>query len=217
MPNAVLAAVVVVYSIPLIKPEEFRAIARIRATEFYWAAVACLGVILLGTLKGIVVAVIVSLLALAQQANNPPLHVLGRKRGTQIFRARSAEHADDETWPGLLLLRPEGRIFFANAERLGEKIRAQIQEARPKVVILDCRAVIDIEYTALKMLELAEENFRREGIVLWLTALNPNVLAVVRRSGLEATLGRERMFFKLQTAVETYERSLSDQPSPRPA
>jgi high affinity sulfate transporter 1 len=217
MPNAVLAAVVVVYSIPLIKPEEFRAIARIRATEFYWAAAACLGVILLGTLKGIVVAVIVSLLALAQQANNPPLHVLGRKRGTQIFRARSAEHADDETWPGLLLLRPEGRIFFANAERLGEKIRAQIQEARPKVVILDCRAVIDIEYTALKMLELAEENFRREGIVLWLTALNPSVLAVVRRSGLEATLGRERMFFKLQTAVETYERSLSDQPSPRPA
>jgi sulfate permease, SulP family len=217
MPNAVLAAVVVVYSIPLIKPEEFRAIARVRRTEFYWAAVACLGVILLGTLKGIVVAVIVSLLALAQQASNPPLHVLGRKRGTQIFRARSAEHADDETWPGLVILRPEGRIFFANAERLGEKMRAQIQEANPRVVILDCRAVIDIEYTALKMLELAEENLRREGIVLWLTALNPSVLEVVRRSGLEATLGRERMFFKLQTAVETYERSLSEQPSPRAA
>ena len=208
MPNAVLAAVVVVYSIPLIKPEEFRAIAQIRRTEFYWAAVACLGVILLGTLRGIVVAVIVSLLALAQQAGNPPLHVLGRKRGTQIFRARSARHADDETWPGLLVVRPEGRIFFANAERLGEKIRRQIQAAKPKVVILDCRAVIDIEYTALKMLEAAEENLRREGIMLWLTALNPSVLAVVRRSGLEAALGRDRMFPKLQTAVETYERSL---------
>ena len=208
MPNAVLAAVVVVYSIPLIKPEEFRAIAQIRRTEFYWAAVACLGVILLGTLRGIVVAVIVSLLALAQQAGNPPLHVLGRKRGTQIFRARSARHADDETWPGLLVVRPEGRIFFANAERLGEKIRGQIQAAKPKVVILDCRAVIDIEYTALKMLEAAEENLRREGIMLWLTALNPSVLAVVRRSGLEAALGRDRMFPKLQTAVETYERSL---------
>jgi high affinity sulfate transporter 1 len=208
MPNAVLAAVVVVYSIPLIKPEEFRAIAQIRRTEFYWAAVACLGVILLGTLRGIVVAVIVSLLALAQQAGNPPLHVLGRKRGTQIFRARSAKHADDETWPGLLVVRPEGRIFFANAERLGEKIRRQIQAAKPKVVILDCRAVIDIEYTALKMLEAAEENLRREGIMLWLTALNPSVLAVVRRSGLEAALGRDRMFPKLQTAVETYERSL---------
>jgi len=191
--------VVVVYSMPLIKPEEFRAIARIRRTEFYWAAVACLGVITLGTLKGILVAVIVSLLALAQQANNPPLHVLGRKRGTQVFRPGSAEHADDETWPGLLILRPAGRIFFANAERLGEKMRAHIDAAKPKVVILDCRAVIDIEYTALRMLEAAEKNLSREGISLWLTALNPNVLEVVQRSTLGATLGRERMFFKLQT------------------
>ena len=172
--------------------------------------------ILLGTLRGIVVAVIVSLLALAQQASNPPLHVLGRKRGTQVFRARSAKHPDDETWPGLLILRPEGRIFFANAERLGEKMRAEIKEAKPKVVILDCRAVIDIEYTALKMLELAEENLRREGIMLWLTALNPSVRDVVQRSRLEANLGRERMFFKLQTAVETYEQALSAAPAPSP-
>jgi MFS superfamily sulfate permease-like transporter len=198
-----------VYSVPLIKPEEFRAIARVRRTEFYWAAVACLGVILLGTLRGIIVAVVVSLLALAQQANNPPLHVLARKRGTQVFRPKSSEHADDETWPGLLLLRPEGRIFFANAERIGDKMRALIREANPKVVVLDCRAVIDIEYTALMMLEAAEEQLRREGIMLWLTALNPNVLEVIQRSALGATLGRERMFFKLQTAVETYEQSLA--------
>jgi hypothetical protein len=66
------------------------------------------------------------------------------------------------------------------------------------------------------MLEQAEENLRREGIMLWLTALNPSVLAVVQRSTLGTTLGRERMFFKLQTAVETYERSLSEQPAPSP-
>ncbi len=76
------------------------------------------------------------------------------------FERDPREHADDETWPGLLILRPEGRLFFANAERLGENIRARIQEAEPKVVILDCRAVIDIEYTALRMLEAAEEKFR---------------------------------------------------------
>jgi MFS superfamily sulfate permease-like transporter len=69
--------------------------------------------------------------------------------------------------------------------------------------------VIDIEYTALMMLEAAEEQLRREGIMLWLTALNPNVLEVIQRSALGATLGRERMFFKLQTAVETYEQSLA--------
>jgi anti-anti-sigma factor len=134
-----------------------------------------------------------------------------------VFRPGSAEHADDETWPGLLILRPAGRIFFANAERLGEKMRAHIDAAKPNVVILDCRAVIDIEYTALRMLEAAEKNLSREGISLWLTALNPNVLEVVQRSTLGATLGRERMFFKLQTAVETYEQSSSPRPSPRAA
>jgi sulfate permease, SulP family len=213
MPNAVLAAVVIVYSVPLIKPEEFRAIARVRRTEFYWAVVACLGVILLGTLKGILVAVIVSLLALAQQAHNPPVYVLARKRGTQVFRRASAKHADDETWPGLLVVRPEGRIFFANAERVGDKVSALIQATQPKVVVIDCRAVIDIEYTALRMLETAEEKLRHEGIVLWLTALNPSVLDVVQRSALGKTLGHERMFFKLQTAVETYERSLTSPPA----
>jgi high affinity sulfate transporter 1 len=217
MPNAVLAAVVVVYSVPLIKPAEFRAIARVRTTELYWALAACLGVVLLGTLRGIIVAVIVSLLALAQQAANPPLYVLARKRGTQVFRAKSPEHPDDETWPGLLLVRPAGRVFFANAERLADKIRAEIHQANPKVVVLDCRAVIDIEYTALMMLEAAERKLRSEGIELWLSALNPNVLDVVERSSLAAALGKHRMFFKLQTAVETYERSLADRGTERPA
>ena len=86
-----------------------------RRAEFRWALVAFAGVILLGTLQGILVAVIVSLLALAQQAYNPPVHVIGRKRGTDVFRPLSDEHPDDETWPGLLILRPEGRLFFANA------------------------------------------------------------------------------------------------------
>jgi sulfate permease, SulP family len=105
MPQAALAAVVVAYSFDLIKPIEFRDILAVRRVEFRWALIAFAGVVLLGTLQGIVVAVIVSLLALAQQAYHPSLHVLGRKRGTDVFRPRSAEHPDDESWPGLLMVR----------------------------------------------------------------------------------------------------------------
>ena len=65
-----------------------------------------------------------SLVALAYQVANPPVYVLGRKPGTNVFRPRSEEHPEDETFPGLLMLRPEGRVFFANAERIGEKIAA---------------------------------------------------------------------------------------------
>ncbi len=122
MPQATLAAVVIVYSIGLIQPGEFRAILRIRRMEFLWALAAFAGVVVLGTLKGIVVAIIVSMVALVYQASRPRVYVLGRKPGTHVFRPRSDEHPEDETFPGLLMVRPEGRIFFANAQHIGEQI-----------------------------------------------------------------------------------------------
>jgi MFS superfamily sulfate permease-like transporter len=217
MPHAVLAAVVVAYSVELISPAEFRVIARVRRTEVYWAVIAFVGVALLGTLKGILVAVIASLLALGQQTYDPPVYALGRKRGTYVFRPLSEEHPDDETWPGLLILRAEGRVFFANAQRIGDKMWPLIEKAKPSVILLDCSAIFDIEYTALKMLAEAEERLRRDGIMLWLAALNPDVLTVVKRSKLGETLGRDRMFFNRQTAVEHFERTMSsksvDQPN----
>ena len=199
MPEATLAAVVIVYSIGLIKPAEFRTILKVRRTEFVWALVALAGVVLLGTLQGILVAIIVSLIALAYQVADPPVHVLGRKPGTNVFRPRSKEHPEDETFPGLLLMRTEGRIFFANAARIAEKMKPLIAEAMPKVVAFDLGGVFDLEYTALKMLTEAEERNRERGISLWLVSLNPSVLAMVQRSPLGKTLGRDRMFLQSRT------------------
>jgi high affinity sulfate transporter 1 len=205
MPHATLAAVVIVYSLGLFSPTEFRAILAVRRTEFVWAVAAAAGVVLLGTLQGIVVAIAVSLLALAHQVSDPPLHILRRKPGTGLFRPSSPEHPHDETIPGLLLLRPEGRIFFANAERLAQKIAPLIAQLQPRVVVLDLRAVFDLEYTALKMLTAAEAKSRKNGTTLWLVGLNPGVLALVQRSELGRVLGSERMFARLEEAVEKYE------------
>ena len=207
MPQATLAAVVVVYSLGLIKPAEFRSILRVRRTEFVWALAAFAGVMLLGTLDGILIAIILSLLALSHQVADPPVFLLGRKPGTNVFRPRSADHPEDERWPGLLLVRPIGRIFFANAERIAQKIRTlgAAADPAPKVVAIDLGAVFDLEYTALKMLTEAEASNRERGIDLWLVGLTPGVLAVVQRSPLGAALGRERMLFNLETAVERWQ------------
>jgi high affinity sulfate transporter 1 len=206
MPQAVLAAVVIVYSFELIKPAEFREIRRVRTTEFRWALVAFLGVVFLGTLQGIVVAVIVSLLALAHQAYNPALYAIARKRGTAVFRQVSAEHPDDETWSGLLTLRLDGRLFFANAQRVTDLIWALEEQHRPQVVVLDCRAVVDVEYTALKALAQLEAKLRRHDVEFWLAGMTPAVFAVVERSQFGEKLGRERMFLNMQAAVERFER-----------
>jgi high affinity sulfate transporter 1 len=205
MPQATLAAIVIVYSIGLIKPKEFRSILRIRRTEFIWALAAFAGVMFLGTLKGILVAIILSLVALAHQVADPPVYVIGRKRGTNVFRPLSKEHPDDETFPGLLILRSEGRVFFANAERIGQKIRAFAAEARPRVVAFDMSAIFDLEYTALKMLSEGEKRIREQGIEIWLVGMNPDVLAMVQRSPLGEALRHDRMFFNLEMAVAKHQ------------
>ena len=208
LPQATLAAVVIVYSIGLIEPAEFRAILRVRRMEFVWAAVAFAGVVLLGTLKGILVAVIVSLVALSYQAAHPRVYLLGRKPGTDVFRPLSPEHPEDETFPGLMMVRTEGRLFFANAQHVGERLMALIERDRPQVVALDCSAIPDIEYSALKMLIDGEARLRARGIRLWVVRLNPEARQMVERTPLWETLGRERLFPNMETAAEAYRARL---------
>ncbi|MFO7692544.1 MAG: SulP family inorganic anion transporter [Vicinamibacterales bacterium] len=204
MPNATLAAVVIATSAGLINLPDFTAIRRIRRVEFRWAVAAMAGVILIGTLGGILAAVILSLGSLVSQANNPPVYVIGRKRGTDVYRPRTGEHPDDETFPGLLILRTEGRIYFGNAQRIADKMAPLIRQAQPSVLLLDCGAVPDIEFTALKMLVEADERLHAGGTELWLARLNPAALDVVQRSPLGERLGRERLYFNVNRAVETY-------------
>jgi len=208
LPFATLAAVVIVYSVGLIQPKEFLAISKVRAMEFGWAIVACLGVLVFGTLKGIVVAIILSLLGLASQAASPRVSVIGRKRGADVLRPLSFEHPDDETFPGLLIVRPEGRLFFVNAQNVADQINALVAEYRPRVLALDMSRVPDVEYSALQMLIEGDQRAVDRGVTLWLAGLNPGVLEVVRRSGLGDRLGRERMLFNARAAIARYQGEL---------
>jgi anti-anti-sigma factor len=159
---------------------------------------------LMGTLKGILVAIIVSLVALAQQSANPRVYVVGRKRGTNVFRPRAPENAEDESFPGLLMVRLEGRVFFLNAERIAEQVRLFAAESKPQIVVLDLSGVFDLEYSALKMLIEAEKRMGAAGVSLWLAGISPDVYTVVQRSALGETLGHERLVYNLEIAVERY-------------
>ena len=157
--------------------------------EFHWALVACLGVMMLGTLKGIVVAIVLSLMGLLRLTNDPRVDEIRRKPGTNVFRPRSPEHPDDESMPGLLIVRPEGRIYFGNAANVGGKMQALAKATSPQVILLDCSAMPGFEYTALKMLVEGEERPREQGRELWLAALNPEALELVQRTPLAERLG----------------------------
>ena len=204
MPNATLAAVVIVYSVGLIKPAEFYAIRAVRSMEFRWALIACVGVLLFGTLKGIVVAIIASTIGLASQTANPRVSVIGRKRGTDVLRPLSPEHPDDETLEGLLILRPEGRLYFVNAQNVLDQIGALVAKYQPRVLALDMSRTPDLEYSALQALMEYEQLATESGAVIWVVGLNPSVLEMVRNSSLDERLGRERMLFNAREAIQRY-------------
>jgi high affinity sulfate transporter 1 len=206
LPQATLAAVVVVTTLPLLSTATFRSILLVRRTEFLLALAASVGVVLLGTLQGILVAIGISLMTLFYESNHALVYSMVRKPGTDVFRPRSSAHPTDESIPGLLIVRTEGRMTFASAPRARERIATLVQEAHPQVVIFECSAIPDFEYTALQSLIKAEEKMREAGIVLWLSALNPEAFKVVVRSPLGRVLGRERMFFNLPDAVAAFEK-----------
>jgi sulfate permease, SulP family len=187
LPNATLAAVVIVYSVGLIQPVEFVAIRKVRTMEFRWA-------------------IIVSLIGLASQVAYPRVSVIGRKRGADVLRPLSPEHPDDETFDGLLIVRPEGRLFFVNAQYVAEQIRSLVTQHKPRVLAVDMSRVPDIEYSALQMLIESDKRGTERGAVVWLVGLNPGALEVVRKAGLDERLGRERMLFNTRAAIERYQK-----------
>jgi len=217
MPNATLAAVVIFYASRMIKPAEFRIIRGVRTMEFRWAVVAFAGVLVFGTLKGIVVAIIVSMIGLASQAAAPRVSVIVRKRGADVLRPLSPEHPDDEMLEGLLILRPEGRLFFVNAQNVADQINALIAQYKPRVLALDMSRVSDIEYSALDALMEGEKRMTESGAIVWLAALNPGVLEVVRRAGFYERLGRERMLFNARAVIERYQALQAAESTPQPA
>src|SRR6478735_12223449 len=141
-------------------------------------------------MPGPFVAIVLSLIGLSSQAANAKVYVIGRKPGTDVLRPLSSEHPDDETFDGLLILRPEGRLFFANVQQVADQIQAFVAEHNPKVLALDMGGVFDIEYSALQTMIESERRVSDQGITVWLAGLNPDVLDYLRASGFADELGR---------------------------
>lgn len=205
MPEATLGAILLLAGAGLIDVAEFRDMAQIRRPEFILALIAFAVVIVGGILAGVLVSVLLSIIALIAQADRPPVYAVGRKPGSHTFRPLSA-YPHDDTIAGLLIARTEGRLFFANVATVIDGIWSLIHQTSPKpqVVVLDCDAIPDIDYTALKALAEFKVQLQDNGITLWLAALNPTALHNVRQAMQAKHVGDEGLYPSLEEAVEAY-------------
>jgi len=206
VPGAALAAVVLVSIFGLFDLHAIRRIRFVRVRDGLLAILTTAAVLVLGVLPGVLVAVLGSFVALMAGAQQLPVRVLGRKRGTVDFRD-FASHPGDEQVPGLLVLRPEGSLFFGNVRRVQRLVLdATAHASRPvHVVVLDTSAVPDVEVTALDLFAELDRALAGRGISLRVCALTTRPKEMIRRAGLAPEF-EGRLFRTLQEAVEAVER-----------
>ena len=204
LPKTVLAAIVIASALGLIDAGELRRYLRWRRTDFLLALAAMIGVILTTALVGMVIAVILSLLAILYQASRPYIAVLGRLPGEPPSFGDLERHPGARPLPGLLILRPNVPLTFVNASVAKDQIMAMIGTAAepPKLVVLSISATADLDVATIDMfIELIEELGRRS-IELRLAQARGAVRDRMRRTGLMDTLGEGQVFLSVSIAVE---------------
>jgi sulfate permease, SulP family len=147
LPKAVLAAIIVdAVVFGMIDVGELRRLYRVTRFDFWIAVAAIIGVLSAGVIVGVVIGVVLSLGWLIYVATRPPMPLLGRQAGTQVFRDLD-ENPGDETYPGVAVLRLDGGLFFATAEALEDRIRGVIDAEPPvRALVLDCEGVNFIDF-----------------------------------------------------------------------
>jgi high affinity sulfate transporter 1 len=159
LPEAVLGAIVIAAVAHLVDVGALRRLRRTDQTDFVLAILCFAGVLVFGLLIGLAIAVVVSLLALVYRAFRPSYAILGRAPGAvddERLRYRGVEdHPDCETFPGLVILRIDGELFFANARWFRETVRALVRDQTPPVreVLVHAGAVPHLDSTAATMLK----------------------------------------------------------------
>ena len=163
LPKAVLAAIIIdAVVFGMIDLAEFRRLRRVKPFDFWIAIAAVIGVLSVGVLLGVVVGIVLSLLWLINVATRPSMPILGREPGTHVYRDLD-EHPDDETYPGVAVIRIDGGLFFATAAALDERVRA-ILGSQPDLhsLVLDLEGVNFVDSQGAAKLSELHRADRRE-------------------------------------------------------
>lgn len=202
LPEAVLGAIVVHAVWHLLDLRELWRFRRIHRMDFRGAVVAIVGVVAFGILDGLVLAVILTLIALMRFLSMPQVVVLGRlATGEYVDIAR---HPEAERFPGILLLRIDRIWFFANADGIREHVNQLILEAPGplKTIVVSFAPVPLIDVTAVDALAQLLGNARDHGHRIVLAAVRDPVRDTLTRASLLSTIGEENIFRNMENAVE---------------
>ncbi len=203
LPKAVLGAVIIdAVVFGMIDIAELRRLHHVSRFDFWIAVAAIVGVLSAGVLAGVVIGVALSLGWLIYVVTRPPMPLLGREAETQVFRDLN-ENPDDETFPGIPVMRLDGGLFFATAEALEDRIRMLLeQEPAVRALVLDLEGVDFVDAQGSAKLSDIHELTESEGVTLRLARVKPNVLAVLRADRVLELVGADHVHGNVHRALE---------------
>ena len=164
---------------------------------------AVVGVLAIGILQGIVLALCLGLFGLVLAAKSRKSSVMGKVPGEETFR--SLEHfPDGETYPGLLILRFDGALFFANAPDFADEVREGVALYDPKVVLVDGEAITDIDATAIMTIHELKNELERVGIELRFARIQSSIQEIMKRLNTHNVIDSDRIYVSVRAGVEAY-------------
>lgn len=202
LPEAILGAVVMHAVVRLMKVAEVRRYYSLNFNEFVLCLIALSGVVLLDILPGLVVAVAASLLRLVLYSSTIDISVMGEIKDCGVTWVAMSQHPTAREIPEIRVLRLEGALFFANAEKFRSAVVASC--ARPptaKTLVLQFKANRRLCITSSDMLLALARELQKASVRLAFVDLSADMVRVFRRSGLAALVGEDRMYQSIEQAV----------------
>ena len=208
LPRAALAAIVLMAVAGLIKVQELRHLWRASRLEFAVAAVALVGVLLFGILKGVLIAAVASILLLIHHVARPHVAFLGRIPGTRRF-SDLARHQDNERIPGVLAFRVESGIVYFNVDHVLrvvlDRVGAELKALR--LVICDLSTSPNIDLAGARMLLELQTELAKRGVILRLVEAHASVRDLLRIEGAEDRVGRIDRFATVADVIEHFQKN----------
>jgi high affinity sulfate transporter 1 len=207
MPHPTLAAIVIAAMLHLTKPAYLREVFGRTRWEFGIAVMVVAGELTLGVLQGIALGVVLSLLLLIYRTSHPHGAVLGQLPGTHAYR-NVERHPEAVTFPGLLIWRPGGDLWFASIGHLGDGLKAALAASRPpaKQVLLDAEAVNLIDVSASDALLNLIQELQGQGITFAFARVRDNIRERMRLAGVEAAVGSANFHERVTDGVRAWQR-----------
>jgi len=205
LPEATLGAIVihaVWHNISFSKISQYRSITKL---DYATSIVAMFGVLAFGLLAGLILAALLGLIVLLFGTKHRNTSVLGKVPGTAVYRG--IEHYPEaETYPGLLIIRFDGALFFANAHDFVTAVRQAIAttDPPPHVVVIDGESMNDIDATAIITMREFHDQLAQSGVQLRFARVKSHVMEVMERGGLEEAIPAEHFYPSVQAAVDAF-------------